>query len=146
MNRRSFLLGLAAGLAPAVIRTPGLLMPVRALVVTQRWFVLAIGSVAPGFGEVLLPSILFRRGENVFDELVRVRMANTGAHPVQYTLSATEGGDIRLDTKGDGSALHSVADIARIGHGSTQVIRECGLGKFYRQVYHSIEHREVTVV
>jgi hypothetical protein len=31
MNRRSFLLGLAAGLAPAVIRIPGLLMPVKAI-------------------------------------------------------------------------------------------------------------------
>lgn len=38
MNRRSFLLGLAAGLAPAIIRTPGLLMPVRALAVPNgRW-------------------------------------------------------------------------------------------------------------
>ena len=35
MNRRSFLIGLAAGLAPAVIRTPGLLLPVRALVLSD---------------------------------------------------------------------------------------------------------------
>lgn len=33
MNRRNFLIGLAAGLAPAIIRTPGLLMPIRAILI-----------------------------------------------------------------------------------------------------------------
>lgn len=33
MNRRSFLFGLTAFAAPAIIRTPGLLMPIKALAV-----------------------------------------------------------------------------------------------------------------
>jgi hypothetical protein len=47
MNRRGFLVGL---FAPAIIRTPGLLMPVRVLKPTKNW--LHISGIYPAPGTI----------------------------------------------------------------------------------------------
>lgn len=57
MNRRGFLAGmLAAACAPAIIRTPGLLMPVKPALVpsSTSWWVVS-WSEEPQFGEEIFP-------------------------------------------------------------------------------------------
>lgn len=57
-SRRGFLASLAAFAlaAPAVIRTPGLLMPVRALAVSSTWY--RYGTVMYGSRVVLNPTLV----------------------------------------------------------------------------------------
>ncbi len=47
MNRRHFLLGLGAIAAPAVIRTPGLLMPVKRIVTSVPPWPIPPGPLSP---------------------------------------------------------------------------------------------------
>jgi hypothetical protein len=48
LSRRGFLVGLAALAAPAIIRTPGLLMPIKALAAPARRFVYQSEWITPG--------------------------------------------------------------------------------------------------
>lgn len=93
-SRRSFLCGLGAALiaAPAVIRTPGLLMPIRALTPVQVAPPVTIpvmsGMAAPGISKVYFDGhIIVPRG-NVMREAVSLKIANPTDAPLVWTLMA----------------------------------------------------------
>src|SRR5690348_6123223 len=94
MNRRSFLTGLGALIAaPAVIRTPGLLMPVRALVKPATMAApveipTQFGMATPGISTIYFDgSILVPRGR-MMREARSLKLANPTDAPQAWKLVA----------------------------------------------------------
>ena len=80
MKRRSFLAGLAALAAPAIIRTPGLLMPIRPILIENPPDGWQRMITTPQFGPDLLPDMMAQR----HSEYVRRRRTQRDVGMAEY--------------------------------------------------------------
>lgn len=73
MNRRSFLSGLIALAAPAIIRTPGLLMPIQPLrlvhISNERFFPIEYKPISEGFKVIIEALAVNQRQLSQYDDL-----------------------------------------------------------------------------